>query len=264
MSDADDISELLESWPYDPENEARIVRGRDGRELLQVRSPLGLEQLEMQGRPDGARPYEMESALKHFQEKLANAGAAGFELSAQDCAELFTEGTLYYFRYLRLFQLKRWTEAVRDTARNLQLFDFIHRHALREEDREYLEKWRPYLQRMNTAASALYWLEQGDAPQALKIVQTGRAQLAALEELDDDTFQFERKRSLAALRELEKQLEQQQPVSPVERLQRELRRAVERQEFERAAELRDRIRALRAQPSALGGKATTESSSSSS
>jgi excinuclease UvrABC helicase subunit UvrB len=129
----------------------------------------------------------------------------------------------------------------------LLLFDFVHRYAMRPEDRDYLEKWRPYLVRMNTIASAMHWLEQGDLSKALKIVQNGREQVAALEELDDDAFRFERDRSLSALRELEKELLQKQPVSPVEFLERQLRRAVDRQEFERAAELRDRIRELRAQ-----------------
>lgn len=252
MSDADDIRELLDGWPFDAENDVRIVCGKDGRELLQVRTPLGLEQLEVRGRPDGARPHEMESALAYYQQKLARAKADGneaaFELSVQDCAELFTEGTLYYFRYFRLFQLKRWADTVRDTTRNLQLFDFVHRYAAREEDQDYLEKWRPYLLRMNAIASALHWLDQGEALKALKIVQSGREQIAALAELDDDTFRFERDRSLAALRGLEMEIQQKQPVSPEELLQRQLRRAIERQEFERAAELRDQIRALRPKP----------------
>jgi len=251
MRDSDDIRELLASWPYDPENDARIVRGKDGREVLQVRTPLGLEQLEMQGRPDGARPHQLSSALDFYQQELARAKVGGgeddFELSAPNCAELFNEGTLIYFRYLRLFELKRWADTVRDTSRNLLLFDFVHRYAMRPEDRDYLEKWRPYLVRMNTIASAMHWLEQGDLSKALKIVQNGREQVAALEELDDDAFRFERDRSLSALRELEKELLQKQPVSPVEFLERQLRRAVDRQEFERAAELRDRIRELRAQ-----------------
>jgi hypothetical protein len=53
MSDAGDIRELLEGWPYDPDNDVRILSGKDGREVLQVRAPLVLEQLEMQGRPEG-------------------------------------------------------------------------------------------------------------------------------------------------------------------------------------------------------------------
>ena len=84
------------------------------------------------------------TALEFQLHRLALAQAAGkeadFELSAGDCAELFGEGTLYYFRYLHLFQLERWADTVRDTARNLRFFDFVHCHAAREEDRDNLEK----------------------------------------------------------------------------------------------------------------------------
>ncbi len=251
MSDSVDLRRLLENWPHDPERPARIVRGDDGREILQVRTPLGVEQLEMQGRPDGARPHGQESALEFQLQRLGRAGSAGreadFELSAEDCAELFAEGALYYCRYRHLFQLERWADTVRDTARNLRLFDFVHRYAGREEDRDNLEKWRPYILRMNAAASAVLSLEQGNAAKALQIIQKARDQLAALSEMDDEVFLFERKRSQAVLRELEAQVRRQMPISPVERLERQLRQAIERQEFERAAQLRDRLRALRAQ-----------------
>jgi UvrB/uvrC motif len=250
MDDLNDIRELLDAWPYDSDNDARIVRAKDGREILQVRIPIGLEQLELEGRPDGARPHQMESALDYYRQKLEQAEAAGsaaeFQLDEQDCAELIDEGTLYYFRYLRLFQLHRWADTIRDTSRNLGLFDFIRHHAARDEDREYLERWRPYLVRMNAAASALQLLEQDDARAALQIIRSGREKIETLDDMDDETFQVERERSLAALRDLEKQIAQKQPVSPVERLQRQLRRAIERQDFERAAELRDRIWDLRA------------------
>jgi hypothetical protein len=193
----------------------------------------------------------MESALDFYQKKLARAEAAGnaddFELNTNECGELIGEGTLYYFRYLRLFQLHRWADTVRDTTRNLRLFDFLRNHAEREEDQMYLEKWRPYLVRMNAAASALLQLEQGDVSKALQSVQSGREQIEALEDLDDETFNMERERSITALRELENQVQKKKPVSRVELLERQLRRAIEQQEFERAAELRDRIRALRAQ-----------------
>jgi hypothetical protein len=251
MDDSNDIRELLEAWPYDSDNDARIVRGNDGREILQVRIPIGLEQFEMECRPDGARPHQMESVLDFYRQKLAQAEVAGnageFALDEQECAELIDEGTLYYFRYLRLFQLHRWADTIRDTSRNLGLFDFISRYAVRDEDREYLERWRPYLVRMNAAASALQHLEQGDARAALQTIQNGRDKIEALEDMDDETFQVERERSLTALGELQKQIQKKQPVSPVERLQRQLRRAIERQEFERAAELRDQIREMRAQ-----------------
>jgi hypothetical protein len=245
---------LLESWAFDPENDARIVPGDDGREVLQVRTILGLEQLEMKGRPDGERPHGMESALEYQLHLLSKARHAGreaeFKLEPAACAELFAEGTLYYLRYLRLFQLRRWDETVRDTERNLRLFDFVHQYAAHEEDQENLEKWRPYIVRMNAAASALRKLEQGRHEQALEIVNAAVSRIEDLDEMDDETFEFEQARSLKALRELASQIEKVRPVSAVERLEHQLQRAVARQEFERAAELRDRIRKLKKPPPA--------------
>lgn len=249
MSDTFDLRRLLASWPFDPDNDARVVRGDDGREILQVRTPVGVEQFELEGRPDGARPHDQESALEHQLQRLAKAKAAGreaeFELDAEDCAELFGEGTLYYFRYLRLFQLKRWAATVRDTTRNLRLFDLVRQHAAREEDQGYLEKWRPYILRMNASAAALMTLDKGAHGKALEIIRAAIERIEGLEELDDDTFKFEQGRSLTALRELAAQIQQTRPVSAVERLERQLRRAIDRQEFERAAELRDRLRELK-------------------
>src|SRR5262249_9127905 len=142
-----DLRNLLQSWPYDPEKDARILKGEDGREVLQVRTPMGIEQYEMDGRPDGQRPHGMESALEFHLGKLQAVKAAGreaeFDLNQRECSELFNEGTLYYFRYVRLFQLKDWARTIRDTARNLRAFDFVHRYARREQDQQFLEKWRP-------------------------------------------------------------------------------------------------------------------------
>jgi hypothetical protein len=251
MSDSSDIRRLLTRWPYDPDDDVRVVAGDDGREILQVRTPVGIEQLELEGRPDGARPHEMESALDFHLQRLSDARVAGresdFELDADDCAELFAEGTLYYFRYVRLFQLKRWAETVRDTTRNLRLFDFVHTHATREEDRDNLEKWRPYIIRMNAIASALMTMDRGVHEKALELLRAAMARIEGLEEIDDETFPFERARSLSALRELAAQIEQARPLSAVERLEKQLRRAIDRQEYERAAELRDRIRKLKNQ-----------------
>src|SRR5512135_3187315 len=110
MSDSADLRKILKSWPYDPENDARVVKGDDGREVLQVRTPMGLEQYELDGRPDGVRPHGAESALEYYQQRLNQAKFAGreadFGLRERECAELFQEGTIYYFRYVRLFQLK--------------------------------------------------------------------------------------------------------------------------------------------------------------
>lgn len=251
MSDSVDLRKLLTGWPYDPEDDARLVRGEDGRELLQVRTPLGLEQYELEGRPDGLRPHGKESALEYYWEQWKKAKSAGkeaeFELDTRHCGELFNEGTLYYFRYVRLFQLKDWKRTVRDTARNLRVFDFVHRYAKRSEDRDYLEKWRPYIIRVNTTAAVMLELDRQDYEKALALADTAVEQLGQLEENEDETFLFEKERSLVALKELAAQIRKNRPLSELEKLEHQLQRAIERQEFERAAQLRDRIKSLKSQ-----------------
>jgi hypothetical protein len=251
MKDSADIRAILQGWPYDPEQDARLTQGDDGREILQVRTPVGIEQYELDGRPDGGKPHGFESALEYHLHRLAEAEAAGrdaeFKLGRRDCNELFSEGTLYYFRYVRLFQLKDWARTVRDTTRNLRVFDFIHQYARREEDQLFLEKWRPYIIRVNSSAAAMLELEKSAYDNALRIANEGIKKIEELEEYEDETFQFERGRSLEALRELASQIQKNRPLSELEQLEHQLRRAIERQEFERAALLRDRIRNLRKQ-----------------
>jgi hypothetical protein len=249
MNDLVDLRRLLEAWPYDPDNNVRLVRGGDGRMVMQVRLAMGIEQYELDGRPDGRQPHGHESAFDYQVQRVAQAqsgdATAHLELTPEACAELFDEGTLYYFRYLNLFRIKDWTRALRDTARNLRLFDFVRRYAAREEDQLHLEKWRPYLLRMNAIAATMIEVEQGHHGQAVRRIQTTIRKIEALEEMEDETFTFEQQRSVLALKELSTQLEQTRPLSAIERLERDLRLAVDQQDFERAATLRDRIRALR-------------------
>jgi hypothetical protein len=249
MNNSLDLRRLLQSWAYDPERDARIIKGDDDRLVLQVRTPLGIEQYELEGRPDGLRPHGMESALDHHIQRLNQAKFAGreaeFELNPQECGELFQEGTLYYFRYVRLFQLKDWPRTIRDTTRNLRAFDFLHRYARREEDQQFLEKWRPYILRINATANIMQEMERGAYDQALKVARAAIRKIEALAESSDDTFQVERERSILALRELESQIQKNRPLSELEQLEHQLRRAIDKQEFERAAQLRDRIRDLR-------------------
>jgi hypothetical protein len=249
MSRQFDMRGWLRNWPYNPEDEIRVFRGSHGREILQVRLPLGIEQYELEGRPDGLEPRGVESYLDYHIARLEEARAKGeaeaFTLNPEECAELFQEGTLYYYRYLRLFQMRDWRRSMRDTARNLKLFDLVHTYAEREEDQMYLEQWRPYLIRMNAMAQTLFALETDQHDDALRIVRNAIGNIERLDEIDDDTFRHEKERSLLALQEMVEHIDEIRPVPELERLQRELDQAIALQAFERAATLRDRIRSLR-------------------
>ena len=97
---------------------------------------------------------------------------------------------------------------------------------------------------MNTQARARLRWEQNDAEQALVIVRGGIRKIAryleeSLQPLDDDDGECH---EIKILRELEEQLLDDLPEDSTEKLLQELNEAIEKEEFERAAVLRDRIR----------------------
>ena len=167
------LRSFLESWPYDAENNVRVARGADGREIILVRQLMGLEQYEIDGRPDGRRVHGMESFFDFHHARINAAkqsnAADAFDLSVEDCAELFQEAISYYQRLILLFQLKDWTRVERDAARNLRLIDFIKHYARCEEDRVQLDHWRPEIARISAVGHAMILLDKSHYQDALKL-----------------------------------------------------------------------------------------------
>lgn len=243
MGRPEDISDLLKDWAYKEDQNVRRLKTPSGREVLQVRLPLGIEQYELHGRPDGLKPEGFESWLEHYLHQGKVYGRE-FVLDKNACDHLLEEGILYYHRYLLFFQVQEFELCIRDTSRNLRLLKFVNEHAADSEQCEFLEQYRPYILRMQYMAKALLRVkEQGDIRGALRLLRQGSETIEALPDMpNNDVFDFERVRSLHSIRELANQLEEQLPLSPREELERELSRAVENENFEKAAEIRDRIR----------------------
>ena len=170
-----DLSSLLAAWDYDEENTVRRIRADDGREVLQVRLPLGMEQYEFHGRPNGKRPMKRESWLHYYAKKadLLLKDGREFVLRDDDFSRLYREGLLYYHRYVLFFQIREYQLCARDTRRNLKLLDFVSRHAAPEKSEE-LVQYRPYMYGMNVMARALDRIQDDDdMVMALRILRRG-------------------------------------------------------------------------------------------
>lgn len=161
-------------------------RGADGREIILIRQPMGLEQYEVDGRPDGRRVHGMETVLDFHHARLRAAkqtpSAMVFELTAEDCAELFHEASAYHHRLIVLFRLQDWTRAARDAAQNLRLLEFVGKHARCEEDRVQLDPWRPHITRIHIVARAMIHLDKKQYREAL---QTARETIGVPGTVDD-------------------------------------------------------------------------------
>ena len=245
-----DLNSILGDWPHENGKiKVRKITGLDGREKLQLRIDLGILQMEMSGRPDGVRPHGCESLLEYHQARAERAVQRGenYELSIEQCAELQQEGIQYYHRYLSLFQLNDFAGVVRDTQRNLDLFDFVTEHSDREELAWNMQQFRPYVLMMNTRAKASILLAQGKFGDAMREIQNGRDAIVTFFEGSSFPELAAKSSEIAFLDEWLEEVRAKRPLSKVEVMEREMETAIAKELYERAAELRDAIKQLRAQ-----------------
>jgi len=244
-----DLRTILEGWEYEPGKiSVRKIIGRDGREKIQTRIDLGVLQLECTGRPDGRRPHGHESLLQYHEQRLRehlelHGDDEDFILSPEDCRDLRHEAYLYYQRYLALFVLEEFGGVERDTARNLRVIDLCERYAAAEVDRTLLRPQRAYVMMMSTRARAQLALQEGRPADALEVIDDGIVSLQALGGSDEGEQTPENE--LSALRGLHQEVVARMPDDAPVRLATELARAVASEDYELAAELRDRLAKVR-------------------
>src|SRR5438094_9813264 len=244
-----DLNIILKDWPHENGNvKVRKITGLDGREKLQLRVDLGVLQMEVTGRPDGERPHNCESLLEYHQRRAVRAAEKGedYELTPEECAELQQEGIQYYHRYLSLFQINDFAGVVRDTQRNLDLFTFVTEHTDRDELSWSLQQFRPYVLMMNARAKASILLGQGKFAEAVAEIERGRDAIGDF--FQDSNFPelVSKSSEIAFLNEWLEEVKAKRPLSKLEIMQREMETAITKELYERAAELRDAIKLLKA------------------
>ena len=249
----EDIGPILRQWPYNQDNSIRKIIDPNGVEKIQVRVDQGafqgILQMELDGRPDGHTPHNCDFVLDHYRHKLdqhvqTRGEETGFQLTRSHCRELFNESRQLYERYVFLLQIQDYDRVIRDTELNMDLFRFVNRYAATEKDRQNLEKWWPYILRIHAIARIMIATQDDDYESGIRIVRDTMEKIEALEEVAAEEFHVEKRRSVKALQELLEEFEQKRPLSESERLKKDLLTAIEQEEFERAAELRDRIHNL--------------------
>ena len=224
-----DLNSLLGDWPHETG-------------AIKVRKILG--------RPDGQRPHNTESLLTYHQRRAKRAEERGenYELSPEQCGELQQEGIQYYHRYLSLFQIGDFAGVIRDTERTLALFTFVSQHAEREELVWSFQQFRPYVLMMKTRAKASIFLADGKFADALAEIERGRDGIQEFFQQSNFPEMAAKSSEIAFLEEWLEEVRAKRPLSKLEIMQREMEIAIASELYERAAELRDAIKLLQAQP----------------
>lgn len=241
MAGRQNIDHILRDWAYDPNGiSVRVQKGKDGRQVLQMRLDLGLLQLETTARPDGTKPFGKESMLAYLQEKIAQAeGEEGYSLTDDECAEADREFTQYYYRRICWLALREFSKAVLDADHTLTLMDMCRDHSPDEQWTLSHEQYRPFVLFHRTQAAALSALETGGAEEAIEQLNLGLEQLHQVFVHYEAEEQYDEDELVQRLTELRESLRQHFKVGRT--LEEQLSDAIAAEKYELAAELRDEL-----------------------
>jgi hypothetical protein len=239
MAKRQNIDSILKDWNYEPgEVAARVVRGGDGRDVLQMRIDMGLLQLEVDGRPDGSRPGGAETYFDYLL-ALAVHDGEDFELTEEQCNESDREFVQYYQRRICWLALRDFRRAVRDADHSLAFMDFVGQHSPSEEWTMSHEQYRPFILFHRTQAAALAELEENGPEAAIGQINLGLNRIREFYVNVEAEERFEDDELVERLNQLLESLRDHYHVGRT--LQEQLDDAVAGEEYELAARLRDEI-----------------------
>jgi hypothetical protein len=247
-----DISDLLNSWEYQAgQIVVRRFKAKDGKEKIQLRVDLGLLQMDVFGRPDGKKPFGHETLFEHYKTRLqkfidAHDGSdEGFRLDAEDCSKLQQEAIQFHHRYICLFQLKDYAAVIRDTERNIAVFDFVEKYAEARELAWSVQQLRPQLLMMQVRAKATVALEGGKHDEAILAVEEGLEEMRQFFTRIERPDLIEQSGEVHSLEAYLEEIRSTRPLSERERLQQALDETIRREEYEKAASLRDKLKRVK-------------------
>lgn len=233
------IDAILRDWEFVPgEVSARLVRGTDGREVLQMRIDMGLLQLETSGRPDGARPGGAETYYDYLLALAVHEGDE-FLLTEEQCAEVDREFVQYYQRRICWLAMREFRRAVRDADHSLALMDFVRSCSPDEEWTVSHEQYRPFILFHRTQAAALSALEDHGPESAIEQINEGLGCMHGFFDDMDALDRYEDDELVDRLNQLRESLRDHYRIGRT--LNEQLADAVASEEYELAARLRDEI-----------------------
>jgi hypothetical protein len=244
-----DISHLLEHWDYQPgQIVVRRFTGRDGQEKIQLRVDLGLLQMNVEGRPDGKKPLGYPSLYECHESRLKkhiedHGSDESFRLKAEDCAKLQLEALQFHHRYICLLELQDYVGVVRDTERNLSVFDFVSRYAESEELAWSLQQFRPQLLLIQIRAKASEKLAAKQHRDAVREIERGIVNVRQFYSESGRT-DIEHSAEVQYLENWISEINNSRPLTRREKLELALSDAVRQENYEKAAQVRDQLKNL--------------------
>lgn len=239
MSKRLDIDDVLRRWPYDPSDDnVRLIKGSDGREVIQLRVDMGLLQLETTGRPDGSRPHGAETYFDYLLGQQLHAGEE-FVMTEEQCSDADREFVQFYHRRNCWMRLGKNRLAVRDADHTLTFMNFCKEHSPDEQWTMSHEQYRPFVLFQRIEAAAKAQLEEKGPESAVHEINQGLDKLRDLFVEYEAEEHFEENELVTTLVQWREDIRKKHDVGRT--LHEQLADAIASEQYELAARLRDRL-----------------------
>ncbi len=232
------LDDLLTNWAFDPATlNVRMVKGRDGRDVIQMRVDMGILQLETTGRPDGNRIEGFDTYLEFLQQlRLDEPDRV---LTEAECIEVDREFMQFYHRRICWLRLQYYHRAVMDADHTLRLMDLSDEMSPDEEWAGAHEQYRPFVLFHRTQAEALAELEENSPEEAVQAINRGLETMRQFFQQHDAEEHFDEDELALRLVDFRESLRSEYAVGKT--LREQLQAAVEQEQYELAAQLRDEL-----------------------
>ena len=232
------LDDLLSDWEFNPTTlNVRLIKGKDGRDVIQMRVDMGILQLETTGRPDGEQVNECETYLEYLQAKTLDDSS--YQLTDTDCNEIDREFMQFYHRRICWLRLQYYNRAVMDADHTLRLMDICEKTCDDEEWNSTHEQYRPFVLFHRTQAAALGALEENSAEEAVQELNAGLETMRKFFVKHEADEHYDSDELVVRLTELRESLRDEYEVGQT--LKERLSAAVEQEQYELAARLRDEL-----------------------
>ncbi len=251
-----DLKIVLDGWPFDEGEEANNVRkivGLDRRLKLQIRLREGVTQWEVEGRPDGRRPYGFESVLaycRHLREQylacMPETESAGFHLDQGLLDDLEAELLDYTRRREAFMLLGDYSHALGDAVHALGILECVREWAEDSNIVFRFDRSRPQLVADRARAEALLEIQGEHLERALQALSRGIEEIEEFFRYHDLSGQIARSRHRRVLVDFRRSLRERCNIALtdaelLQALKAEQQVAIEQEDYEMAARLRDKL-----------------------
>ena len=232
------LDDHLADWDFDPSAlNVRFIKGKDGRDIIQMRVDMGVLQLETTGRPDGDQINECETYLDYLHE--LHLDDSSHKLTEEESNEVDREFMQFYHRRICWLRLQYYHRAVMDADHTLRLMDQCEKMSDDEEWNGTHEQYRPFVLFHRTQAAALGALEESSGEEAVQAINVGLETMRKFFEKHDAEEHYDSDELVVRLVELRESLRTEYEVRQT--LKERLSAAVEKEQYELAAQLRDEL-----------------------